>query len=80
MAKRLTPWFPANVKPVHVGRYEVIRKDVSASYPQRTKLLWDGADWRHTSTSGDPRYEGGHADMSGKNKWRGLASAPKGKA
>ncbi len=38
---RLTPWFPGDVKPVHVGVYERRMKFTTDVYYSR----WDGEKW-----------------------------------
>lgn len=61
-----TQWFPASVKPVHVGRYEVY-----LAIRGVLRLWWDGAQWRVWAADGWPvRLEWG--DM-----WRGLTEPHK---
>lgn len=59
-----TPWFPPDVKPVHVGVYETtsLPEDHPHHYVVRTR--WDGFHW---GIGFQYRY------------WRGLAEKPKGK-
>lgn len=70
---KLTPWFPAKVKPVRAGVYEVKQDDMPAWYRR-----WDGEDW----------YVGGATpgwasnaiivwDNGLRTPWRGLAEEPK---
>lgn len=41
---KLTPWFPANIKPVRVGPYEV---QVNSTYAKgRSFQYWNGSEWR----------------------------------
>jgi hypothetical protein len=56
-----TKWFPADIKPVRIGIYEVLGSN--------HMWLWDGANWR---SSGPSRFL-----CQGQWKiWRGLASDP----
>lgn len=63
----LTPWFPADVKPVRVGYYEIDwygdgnMRGLSPDY-------WDGKQWRLFGPSGDI--------FVGAPSWRGLAVKP----
>lgn len=67
-----TPWFPAKINPVRRGNYEVMRKDAS---PVMDILEWCGFEWRYPKDS-LTSSKGNYADMSGDNKWRGLAQKP----
>jgi hypothetical protein len=40
----LTDWFPADIKPVHKGEYQVITKQAE-SWPFPTVAEWDGKKW-----------------------------------
>lgn len=67
---KLTPWFPADVKPVHVGMYErdwgrVVDNAVSA------RDYWDGTQWR-LGICGKPSSYLMLSDL----RWRGLAQKP----
>ncbi len=70
-AKRLTPWFPGDVKPARKGVYE--RK-----YPHTTTLvatfcLWNGRRWFFgNGTLGDAGYEV-MPSAAQSLPWRGLA-------
>jgi len=71
---KLTPWFPPEVKPVHVGYYET---GIDYRHPESEKggksiFLWwfDGKNWVDASRA----YK-----CSEQNRyWRGLAEKPKG--
>lgn len=63
MKQQRTPWFPASVKPVHVGRYEYRIGGVTL------KLHWTGKTWR---TSGGRRMSVWPDDQ-----WRGLVERPR---
>lgn len=66
---KLTPWFPADVKPVHVGWYD---RDWGAW--GETNDYWDGANWHFGSLGGKKTLQ--TEDNIGL-KWRGLANPPK---
>lgn len=72
--KKLTPWFPATVKPVHVGMYETRRKTFNfVPRPLYLRLYWNGEYWSYPHYS---RYSNALATMRGDDKWRGLAEKP----
>lgn len=74
MSKKLTPWFPGDVKPVRKGLYE-LRRWVMPKLPVGSVCncaYWNGAEWcfgldRHARL----------ADVSSADGWRGLAEQPK---
>ena len=73
---KLTPWFPADVKPVHVGVYEIYENKRSE---RRTFKHWNGRFWGFASRT---IMDAQNADALGpsiiqKCKWRGLAEPPK---
>ena len=69
--QELTEWFPADVKPVHVGRYQVSNPWIDDWFGEfeesEQEWFWDGSKWvdRH----GRPSYRQDR-------KWRGLRSKP----
>ena len=65
MSKKLTPWFPDNSKPVHVGEYET-RWIMNG--PQRMRH-WNGEYWCHSRTTECCSLQNFY--------WRGLAKKPK---
>lgn len=73
---KLTPWFPAEVKPVHQGTYEV---DDDDGIPGSWYAYWDG--WKFGYRHYDPeiafRLRDRHTDCNHMTKWRGLAKPPK---
>jgi hypothetical protein len=71
--QKLTPWFPADVKPVHVGVYQTTPID-STKYQK-----WNGEYWcAYTSDAKDAaRLENSNKSKYQKVKWRGLAEQPK---
>lgn len=75
MSKKLTPWFPAKVKPVHVGVYQTIQSHFPGS--KTFYQFWDGQRWGfsgHTANEAfeDKRVKSFYQD----GDWRGLAEKP----
>lgn len=62
--ENLTPWFPAEVKPVHVGWYQAS----IAAREDGPKIFWTGSFW-------DWRDERGKC-IAQDRYWRGLRSKP----
>lgn len=75
MSQKLTDWFTSDVKPVHVGCYEVDDKD---DMPGRWYAYWDGSKFCFRSTTPNEAFEGkDYPTMLGKLvSWRGLAVEP----
>lgn len=71
-----TDWFSGDVKPVHVGEYEVERDFEYPKILKRLYLRWDGIQWRYTDhgTNG-MRIVGQHANVYPNDKWRGWNKA-----
>lgn len=42
MSKKLTPWFPRSIAPVHVGEYECAVQITSSAPCLSWRLHWDG--------------------------------------
>jgi len=61
----LTDWFPADIDPVRVGRYELQFNNVGAAWPFPTYGDWDGKKWTQAGKA--------VKNMTG---WRGLAKDP----
>jgi hypothetical protein len=61
MKPKLTPWFPAHIKPVRVGDYEC----TGSSF----KWHWNGAIWCNNGYDKWPC-------LNQKRVWRGLAEDP----
>lgn len=76
MSKKLTPWFPADVKPVRVGVY----KARLTKNPEVSGFgFWDGRRWGWLHNT-EQRAMTDDLEGSSQNKeWRGLASDPKAK-
>jgi len=63
MSKKMTHWFPVNIKPVHVGVYETdLAGYLGYSY-------WNGKWWCDTAQK--PGLAGKRPGMQ-KKKWRGF--------
>jgi|APGre2960657373_1045057.scaffolds.fasta_scaffold136004_1 hypothetical protein len=69
---KLTPWFPANVKPVRVGVYEVRMKAPWYRY-------WDGVHWHAGHCTSELACALPHLPIENTppEPWRGLAEEPK---
>lgn len=69
---KLTKWFPASIKPVHVGVYEI--KPRLSSMPQLFKH-WDGKKWGFTGLNiADAKFYGDRGVyLATQNvQWRGI--------
>lgn len=66
--RKLTPWYPQDVKPVHVGYYQASLFPIRASYNDAPCMLWTGKVWWN------PYTEQLCAVQS--RVWRGLARKP----
>jgi hypothetical protein len=63
-----TKWFPACIKPVRVGEYEVKRPCMSGRLWMESRMLWTGNRWEYL----DRGYtDFGTVHESG-GEWRGL--------
>lgn len=72
MSKKLTPWFPPHVKPVHKGVYET-------TSPSETRVFqyWGGEFFGLTATSVDDAMRFPHEKSRWQDDaWRGLAKKP----
>jgi len=68
---KLTPWFPANVKPVRAGVYEVESLNHFKLY-----RYWDGRRWRagaHTPDRAIQKFRISGLPSPDVVSWRGLA-------
>jgi hypothetical protein len=72
MSKKLTPWFPGDVKPARVGVYE---KDLDDGVFKFS--LWDGRKWRFCRESVGSALRQRERSAWQWANWRGLASEPK---
>lgn len=74
MSKKLTPWFPCSVKPVHVGTYEVrLWDNYEQKYVEAYMYQWIGKYW---SSYGDRLAGVDRPGWHKKDEWRGLAVKP----
>lgn len=70
---KLTPWFPAEVKPIHVGAY------LSREYSDGADFFryWDGARWGAAArTIPEAILQASESYACQGNQWRGLARKP----
>jgi len=77
---KVTEWYPHDVKPVHIGQYEVSNGDgvsqrSKAYLVGRSMRFWDGSQWRS--------WQGGPVSVFGQSsshRWRGLSKKSGGQA
>lgn len=76
VSKKLTPWFDASVKPVHVGAYRVTHNTWSAL---EAWACWNGTQWSDSSIldvcPGDFNFSASPGIYQDKI-WRGLERKP----
>lgn len=74
---KLTEWFPAHVKPAHVGVYEV-RFLRCESVSVEGFSYWDGRKWSETQPSAErgAMYQANFITGVQNKEWRGLAKEP----
>jgi hypothetical protein len=71
--KDLTPWFPADVKPVRPGVYRV----AYAYFGDTCYAFWDGRRWGRVKTTIRKAIVEAHPSIAAQNKvWRGLNKEP----
>lgn len=73
--QKLTPWFPASVKPVRDGVYQTrpVRNTDGPEYQH-----WNGVFWgRVCSTSNSAYLDRNYRSIFQNDQWRGLAKEPK---
>lgn len=78
MSKTMSPWFPAQIKPIHIGVYET--EDVVA-WAEGSKCFqyWSGYCWGICSSTKEFAAHPGnakHRSLFQENSWRGLAKKP----
>jgi hypothetical protein len=74
--KSLTPWFPADVKPVRVGVYE---RDMGASLCGKYSH-WNGQWWGGWANTVESAADNANYGSEVQNKpWRGLSADPSAK-
>lgn len=74
MKENLTPWFPAKVKPIHIGVYEVDMFSGKSIY-----AYWDGKKFGYRTFGSQQRaFEQRNMATScpALTTWRGLAEKP----
>lgn len=74
MSKKLTPWFPPEVKPVRVGPY-----NASKTRDPKAFRYWDGRAWGFVAFSVEGAVSARLFKTSEQHRvhWRGLAEQPK---
>jgi hypothetical protein len=73
MSAKLTPWFPADVKPVHVGVYQ--REDCDTGRPYY--YFWNGDFFEFGGRSAPEDVKRNDwPTISEGERWRGLADEP----
>ena len=72
MSKKLTPWFPGDVKPVRVGHYER-DWDGDGNALKLSPDFWNGDSWEAVYFVGD-RERSKYTPQD--HPWRGLAEKP----
>lgn len=79
MSKKLTPWFPPEVKPVRKGVYPTEFDCING--PVAGYSFWFAPGWSGQRKTPKDAMDFTHrADGIQHKRWRGLASDPKGKA
>lgn len=68
--QKLTPWFPADVKPVHVGVYE--RNYGSKKNPDLVYCKWDGKKWMVCSSNINGANKQTCHTLLQSEEWRGI--------
>jgi hypothetical protein len=72
MKPKLTPWFPAEVRPAHDGVYQTLDPAGIVAYQH-----WNGSFWGfYAFTAEDAHDGGGSPSCQQYNEWRGLAEDP----
>lgn len=72
MRAKLTPWFPAYIKPVHIGVYK------TRGYAMLTTFAkWNGFQWYVDAFNMNDAQTRTAPSMIQDRQWRGLASKPK---
>lgn len=72
MSKKLTPWFPPEMKPVRVGIYET---DAETEGGTSCYQSWNGAQWSWCSSDSDFTVIDSRS-IHQSPRWRGLAVKP----
>jgi hypothetical protein len=71
MKYKRTKWFPAQIKPVHVGWYETNQPDIKEFKKSKYRWWWDGKEWTMKLNDGD-NYNYHLAKPEQNRVWRGL--------
>ena len=74
MTRKLSPWFPPEIKPVRVGWYDVANLKLPPNFSPPWFMFWNGAKWTgYGSKPYELRHEGEYIQDV---YWRGLARKP----
>lgn len=74
---KLTPWFPPDVKPAHVGSYQTEDDPSVLGHFNHGYQWWDGKAWGLFELTHHAAATSGHTRSSFQdNYWRGLAVKP----
>lgn len=72
--ENLTPWFPAEVKPVHVGYYDAHYGYCAEQIPvAHARRFWNGDVWLSRENGAKAMFGNSLGEF---DKWRGLRSKP----
>lgn len=77
---KLTPWFPADVKPVHVGAYQRRSAGEKFNYAHYEYWWWNGDFWElggYTKAEEAAKGKTSIHTLDPFKEWRGLAKPPK---
>lgn len=75
LEQSLTGWFKPEIKPVHIGVYQI--KDGTFDEDEWYSF-WDGFKWCYTTRSVNAAFDDRllRTDLNQKQHWRGLAKKP----
>lgn len=77
MSKKLTPWFPPTVKPVHIGCYQTEDSAACLRNGMHGYQYWTGARWGRFEITKTGAEASKSSDSTFQvNYWRGLAVKP----
>lgn len=74
MKRKLTPWFPPEIKPVHVGWYDVANLKMEPHFFPPWFFHWNGTTWDSFGSFPGPFKPNPYVVQD--VPWRGLARKP----
>jgi hypothetical protein len=80
MSEKLTPWFPAKVKPARAGVYQTSNTDSADGkhfYSYFDGKNWHGEWWTPERAMTQPAVFNTPVEQLRATRWRGLAKEPK---